>query len=393
MTNEVKIESGEIVSVPSKLDILCGRGLASFNHEGNVQFRFIIASNIAKYRAASRKPEKTTIVRKIVDDIHESGGRFLRRLPQKRTNVIPYKESAGGKERPGSSWVVLGTKQAREKVGHALRDACTDKIKCMTKATGIIKKFGSDAAQGNPMVFHELRLMCKTHLKRKKRKVDREKSVHEAFVETTAVAACRVGSESNKGQHEFKEINTLWQLLEEEAMKPSFRTDESNPSCPESDHIGEQADGSLEKNSATQSQTTIEVVGRRLSKTGMSTIPCSMLALFEDDEVRGLESFSMLDSVTSQKTENLKDLLTLTADIKEPPLEFLGSELVDELLGIKASTSERMVAGAPSSLIQLPHSLSLDTEALGDIFSWFCDKIQTNETHRCPLSPSKILLA
>lgn len=58
-----------VVANPFNSDILCGRGYASFYHEGNINFRITIASHMTEYLAAQTKGEKTRLVRRIVDDI------------------------------------------------------------------------------------------------------------------------------------------------------------------------------------------------------------------------------------------------------------------------------------------------------------------------------------
>lgn len=104
----------EKVVVPSKEDVLCGRGKTCFEHQGNISFRFIVASNMSNYIAATRRKEKTRVARSIIKEVVERGGRFLK------------KNSCGG-------WYDAGMKAAKEKVGHALRDASTDRVKCMTR--------------------------------------------------------------------------------------------------------------------------------------------------------------------------------------------------------------------------------------------------------------------
>ena len=89
---------------PKAHDVLCGRGKSSLNHVGNKRFRGIIASHLDHYLTASRL-EKGLIVDNIVESVLSSGGKFLKQ-----------KISSG-------PWLEVGTKKARERVGHAFRDA------------------------------------------------------------------------------------------------------------------------------------------------------------------------------------------------------------------------------------------------------------------------------
>ena len=85
-------------------DIICGRCSTAFNNIGNRRFRVLISLNLKSYTNAKSKRDKGqviyNVVRVFLDDI---GARFLKR---------------GGK----NVFVELGEKEAREKVGHALRD-------------------------------------------------------------------------------------------------------------------------------------------------------------------------------------------------------------------------------------------------------------------------------
>ena len=84
-------------------DILCGRCKTSFNHVGNRRFRITITMNIPKYLSAKSRHEKSALIISIVRMLRdEAGARFLKKK--------------------GKEFIELNEKQAREKVGHALRD-------------------------------------------------------------------------------------------------------------------------------------------------------------------------------------------------------------------------------------------------------------------------------
>jgi len=89
--------------VPTALDVCCGRGKKNWNHEGNTNFRSIIRSNVLRYMEAPTKSDKTRLVCSIVDMIRQQGGKFL-------------------KEDDGGMYYDIGDIQARDKVGHSLRD-------------------------------------------------------------------------------------------------------------------------------------------------------------------------------------------------------------------------------------------------------------------------------
>lgn len=90
---------------PNQHDILCGRSKSSLNHAGNQVFRETIFSNLDRYDAARTKLDKSLVVTSIVD-------------------LLRSKSPNGGFVRlEGNQWYEIGDQLAREKVGHALRDA------------------------------------------------------------------------------------------------------------------------------------------------------------------------------------------------------------------------------------------------------------------------------
>jgi hypothetical protein len=91
---------------PGPLDVCSGRGKRNWNHAGNAAFRNIVQGKVTDYMAAPTKNEKTNIVVEIVDQMRKSGYQFL-------------------KENPDGRWYDMGDREAREKVGHGLRDQVT----------------------------------------------------------------------------------------------------------------------------------------------------------------------------------------------------------------------------------------------------------------------------
>lgn len=106
-------KSSERVETPTNLDILCGRGRAHFQHEGNVRFRMMIAAHLGSYQNAESRFVKTKIIRALTSGILAASGRFLKR---------------SSKSEP---WSVMGYEGCLHKVGHALRDACANKVQCV----------------------------------------------------------------------------------------------------------------------------------------------------------------------------------------------------------------------------------------------------------------------
>ena len=91
---------------PGDYDVICARGKENYNHVGNRRFRLTIEMNIGKYLKAATKLDKSLLVIQIVDTVRggSNGGGFVKRDEDGR-------------------WIEIGDQLAREKVGHALRDA------------------------------------------------------------------------------------------------------------------------------------------------------------------------------------------------------------------------------------------------------------------------------
>ena len=83
-------------------DVLCGRGGATNNHIGNKMFRALVTEHQAEYLAAKKK-DKALVSQRIVRQIRQKGGRFLRRTD-------------------GGIWMDVGDKKATEKTSQALRE-------------------------------------------------------------------------------------------------------------------------------------------------------------------------------------------------------------------------------------------------------------------------------
>lgn len=88
------------ITVPSRFDVLFGKSKKERESTGNLRALHLVDLNQDKYEAAN-KFEKTEVAEKLVNIIHESGGRFLR------------KDATG--------WVEVDHEAAREKVSHFFR--------------------------------------------------------------------------------------------------------------------------------------------------------------------------------------------------------------------------------------------------------------------------------
>mmetsp|Transcript_27020 Transcript_27020/g.38010 ORF Transcript_27020/g.38010 Transcript_27020/m.38010 type:complete len:227 (+) Transcript_27020:116-796(+) len=99
---------------PKRLDVLSGRDKEARSHIGTKHFRQVIKDNLKRYVETQHRDEKSTVIQSIVDFIRceamiLGGAGFIKR------------------DMSCARWYEIGDIQAREKVGHALRDLLKNK--------------------------------------------------------------------------------------------------------------------------------------------------------------------------------------------------------------------------------------------------------------------------
>ena len=93
---------------PGDYDVVCGRGKGSYNRPGNRLFRKIVHENILEYTKAKSRFCKSMVLNAIVEKV--------RNQANGKARFVKYDKKRG-------SWLEIGDDQAREKVGHAIREA------------------------------------------------------------------------------------------------------------------------------------------------------------------------------------------------------------------------------------------------------------------------------
>jgi len=88
------------IHVPSKFDVLFGKGAPFQSHLGNIQLRSLVSERYKAYAKAA-KGQKSQIAQEIVQTVQQNGGLFLR--PD------------------GESWVCVKDDVARQKVSALFR--------------------------------------------------------------------------------------------------------------------------------------------------------------------------------------------------------------------------------------------------------------------------------
>jgi hypothetical protein len=91
---------------PTIRDVCSGRGKKHWNLPGNIAFRNHIQTRVAEYLMRTTKIGKTEMVATIVCELRQQGFQFLKQTKE-------------------GHWYDIGDQQARDKVGHSLRDQVT----------------------------------------------------------------------------------------------------------------------------------------------------------------------------------------------------------------------------------------------------------------------------
>ena len=90
--------------LPREIDITCGRGKHRWKTAGNIRYKRIIWENLSRYSNATRKREKTKVVREAMRLIKSDGCRFIK------------------KDQKMQQWKELTPQETVTKVAHAFRD-------------------------------------------------------------------------------------------------------------------------------------------------------------------------------------------------------------------------------------------------------------------------------
>jgi hypothetical protein len=96
----VNSNGNKIVVVPSRVDVLLGRGKPIQEHFGNMRY-YVLLDHYQRAYETAKKFEKMEVAQTVVDLVHNSHGRFLKQ--------------------DGAGWVEVDAMVARDKVSHAFR--------------------------------------------------------------------------------------------------------------------------------------------------------------------------------------------------------------------------------------------------------------------------------
>jgi hypothetical protein len=103
---------------PTEYDVICGRGRGHYNQPGNKRFRSLITSYLPEYQTLKNKMDKSVFFNKIIDVVRS----------QIRGNVHFIRQISC------DTWETLNDDQAREKVGHAIRESLSPRNRQLKSA-------------------------------------------------------------------------------------------------------------------------------------------------------------------------------------------------------------------------------------------------------------------
>jgi hypothetical protein len=103
-------------------DVLCGRDKSCYNNVGNRRFRVLISLNLHRYLNCESRFDRSTMILSLSQELCESGTCSVRFFKRKNN-----KGAVTDDDDDSSSFIELDDKQIREKVGHALRDAASQR--------------------------------------------------------------------------------------------------------------------------------------------------------------------------------------------------------------------------------------------------------------------------
>jgi len=85
-SSKSSVNDNDRKGAPSPNDVVCARGRSYWNHPGNRMYRKLIAMAKTDYLTASNRFEKSVIVSKIMDAVHDKSGVFVKKVVTSKSN-------------------------------------------------------------------------------------------------------------------------------------------------------------------------------------------------------------------------------------------------------------------------------------------------------------------
>ena len=133
-----------VVIVPGPLDIIMGRGCHNTNKPGNVRLKNLLETYRSQYDSTNSKNEKNAIVQTILQQVTDSGSRFLIQDTAAATAITTSSSNSstsGGKNINSNGngkegrWIVSSHQKAYDKIAHDLRNMRRRRVATTTTIT------------------------------------------------------------------------------------------------------------------------------------------------------------------------------------------------------------------------------------------------------------------
>ena len=119
---------------PERFDVVCGRGKGFYNRPGNRHLLKLMAEYIPRYTEARSRIDKSLILNEIVERVQS----LINPETERRAQFVRYS--------PKDGWKVIDIDAARDKVGHAMREAIQARARARsTTSTGPSSSSGAAA--------------------------------------------------------------------------------------------------------------------------------------------------------------------------------------------------------------------------------------------------------
>ena len=119
-----------MIIIPSRNDVLFGKGKPVQYHLGNMRFGELLEKNVEQYFSTRRRKEKVAIVTAIIEEVKKGGGRFLR---QDNDGI----------------WEEVDSRTAFDRVGHGLRNRKGQTVTILNQKKTPSEKRNSKAVVSN----------------------------------------------------------------------------------------------------------------------------------------------------------------------------------------------------------------------------------------------------
>merc|ERR1712038_1311656 len=121
------------ITQPTDKDVISGRGHGANRHGGNQIYRHLVKKYKFPYVKAISDLDKHNISMQVVNEIHEGGGRFLKRV---------YGNGSNGNN-GDIQWAVMDMMEVKKKVGQALRENASEVRDILLKQSAAAKSASS----------------------------------------------------------------------------------------------------------------------------------------------------------------------------------------------------------------------------------------------------------